>query len=437
MKTIAKMQFKQTDAGMIPEDWEIVCLGHICSKIGSGFTPRGAEKVYKESGVVLIRSQNVYNNSFSKEGLVYLDESTAKEMENVTVEKDDILLNITGDSVARCCTVPKEILPARVNQHVCIIRTKREQLNPIFLRYYLTSPKMQAFMLGLAQSGGTRSALTKEMIERFLVPKPTLKEQTSIARMLSDIDSKIELNRQMNKIIESMGNAIFKHWFIAFEFPNEEGKPYKSSGGEMVYNEELMKEVPKGWESGSLGDVAENPRRGIQPDAIEPGTPYIGLEHMPRKSIALSDWETAEGIVSNKFRFRKGEVLFGKLRPYFHKVGVAPLNGVCSTDILVIVPKSPNWHGFVLFHVSSEEFVRYADAVSTGTRMPRSNWEDMSRYDIAIPTNSVVNAFNDKIAPLVEKVCTNILLSRILADIRDSLLPKLMSGKKRVPIEVR
>src|SRR2546422_782874 len=107
---------KQTDIGTIPEEWEIVSLGDVCSKIGSGITPRGAEKVYKQSGIALIRSQNVYNNSFRKEGLVYLDEATAREMENVAVEREDVLLNITGDSVARCCTVTEEILPARINR---------------------------------------------------------------------------------------------------------------------------------------------------------------------------------------------------------------------------------------------------------------------------------------------------------------------------------
>src|SRR5213083_2799829 len=128
MKTITTTESRQTKVATIPEDWDVISLGDACSRIGSGITPRGAEKVYKESGIVLIRSQNVHNNSFSKDGLVHIDEATAREMENVTLEKEDVLLNITGDSVARCCTVPEEILPARVNQHVCIIRTNRGQI---------------------------------------------------------------------------------------------------------------------------------------------------------------------------------------------------------------------------------------------------------------------------------------------------------------------
>ncbi len=108
-----------------------------------------------------------------------------------------------------------------------------------------------------------------------------------------------------------------------------------------------------------LGDVAGHPRRGVQPNRITPDTLYIALEHMPRRSIALSDWGFADGLESNKFEFKKGEILFGKLRPYFHKVGVAPVDGVCSTDIVVVVPKSWSWFGFVLGNVSSNEFGLY------------------------------------------------------------------------------
>ena len=108
-------------------------------------------------------------------------------------------------------------------------------------------------------------------------------------------------------------------------------------------------EIPEGWGVGTLGDVADHIRRNVQPGQIEPQTPYIALEHMPRRCIALSDWGAAEGIESNKFEFRKGEILFGKLRPYFLKVGVAPVDGVCSTDIVVVAPKTPHWFAFVLY----------------------------------------------------------------------------------------
>jgi type I restriction enzyme S subunit len=194
-------------------------------------------------------------------------------------------------------------------------------------------------------------------------------------------------------------------------------------------------EVPKGWRVGTLGDIADNTRRGIQPDDIEPHTPYIGLEHMPRKNIALADWDYADNIDSNKYLFNKGDILFGKLRPYFHKVGITAVDGVCSTDILVIAPKQPMWYGLVLFHISSVELVDHADATSTGTRMPRTNWDDLARFQIMLPPNNIAQKFTENILPLIQKMQDNILQSRTLAALRDALLPKLMSGEIRVDVK--
>ena len=189
--------------------------------------------------------------------------------------------------------------------------------------------------------------------------------------------------------------------------------------------------MPRGWRVGTVSEIAGNVRRGVQPEDVTANMPYIGLEHMPRRSIALAEWGLVQDVVSNKFRFQRGEILFGKLRPYFHKVGVA-VDGVCSTDILVIAPKSSEWFGLVLSHVSSVELVNYTDAASTGTKMPRTNWNDIARYEIAVPPIEAARAFTMQIASLVERIRLSIFESRTLAALRDALLPKLMSGEVRV-----
>jgi len=198
------------------------------------------------------------------------------------------------------------------------------------------------------------------------------------------------------------------------------------------FEDSELGEIPKGWEVGTLGDVAEHARRGVQPTEIEPSTPYIALEHMPRRCIALSEWDLADGLESNKFEFKRGEILFGKLRPYFHKVGVAPVNGVCSTDIVVVTPRAQEWFGFVLGHVSSDAFVEHTTAGSTGTKMPRTSWSEMARYDIALPPKVVAQAFTERLQPSVDRIIANIHESRTLAALRDTLLPKLIPGELRV-----
>ena len=153
---------------------------------------------------------------------------------------------------------------------------------------------------------------------------------------------------------------------------------------------------------------------------------------MPRKQIALDSWDTAADIASNKFIFKKGNILFGKLRPYFHKVGIAFISGVCSTDILVLGSKRKDLFSFLLMVLSSDEFIKYVTLASEGTRMPRTSWEYMKEYPIYIPDNSVVSAFNDLVKASTNKIENNVFQIQTLTQIRDVLLPKLMSGKLRI-----
>src|SRR5437016_10099290 len=200
-------------------EWTTFRLGSVCSKIGSGATPRGGDSVYLDEGeIALIRSQNIYNDSFHHDGLTYLTEQHAAELANVEVVEHDVLLNITGDSVARSCQVDPDILPARVNQHVAIIRPDPTVLWPRFLRYFLVSPAMQAEMLSLAGAGATRNALTKGMIESFEVPAPLdVNEQRAIAHILGTLDDQIELTRRMTETLEAIARALFNSWFVDFD----------------------------------------------------------------------------------------------------------------------------------------------------------------------------------------------------------------------------
>ena len=191
-------------------------------------------------------------------------------------------------------------------------------------------------------------------------------------------------------------------------------------------------EIPEGWGVGKLGDVAEHPRRGVQPNDINLETPYIALEHMPKRCIALSEWDTAAGVGSNKYEFRRGEFLFGKLRPYFHKVGIAPVGGVCSTDIVVVTPNANLWSSFILFCISSDEFVAYTNQASTGTRMPRTSWKTMEQFEICLPTESMAALFQEIAQPMLDRIVANCHEARTLAILRDTLLPKFISGEIRV-----
>jgi type I restriction enzyme S subunit len=277
-----------------------------------------------------------------------------------------------------------------LNQRVGCIRVKQDDLlDPRFLYFYSNWEPHVDYLRSRANSGVQVNLATSAIKDAELYIPP-LVEQRAIAHILGTLDDKIELNRKQNETLEAMARALFKGWFVDFEpvrakmegrwqrgqsLPGLPAHLYDLFPDKLVESE--LGEIPQGWFTSSIGEVAVHPRRSMKPDEIEDETPYIALEHMPKRCIALAEWDTANGLESNKYEFKRGEILFGKLRPYFHKVGVAPIDGVCSTDIVVVAPKLPMWFGFVLTHVSSDAFVEYANAGSTGTKMPRTSWAEL------------------------------------------------------------
>ena len=295
--------------------WDPISLGEACTKVGSGATPRGGKDSYLESGpYALIRSQNVYNAGFRRDGLAFLDEIQADALRNVEVCPDDVLLNITGDSVARVCQVDPAVLPARVNQHVAIIRPDPAVLDAEFLRYHLASPEMQAMLLSWAGAGGTRKALTKKMIESIEVRAPLdVGEQRAIARVLGALDNKIELNRRMSETLEEMARALFRSWFVDFDpvRAKAEGRPSGLPPDLDVlfpasFEASELGEIPAGWEVKALGDVAHTIRGRSYRSAelAESDTALVTL-----KSFARGGGYRPDGLKSYTGRYKPEQVV--------------------------------------------------------------------------------------------------------------------------------
>lgn len=326
--------------------------------------------------------------------------------------------------------------------------------------YYLTKwQEFRQFAVSQMTGSSGRQRVPASALDNFLVPVPPLPQQRAIAHILGTLDDKIECNRRLNRTLEGIVRALFKSWFVDFDpvidnalaagnpIPDElaeraalrqqaaaeYAKPLSDDlralfPAEFIHTDELGW-IPKGWEVGPLSAIATNPRRAVQPSDIAHETPYIGLEHMPRRSIALDAWSQAADVASGKVRFNQGEILFGKLRPYFHKVGLAPVSGVCSTDILVVVPKLDCWHTFVMMLLSSKTFVDYTDQCSAGTKMPRTNWTDMERYSIAMPPKSLAETFQQHTAKALSRIAFAVRQSGKLSALRNTLLPKLLNGE--------
>jgi len=400
-----------------------------------------------DSGVPVLKIRNVRHRDIDVSEVDKVSEGIARATERFYVKPGDVIISMTGSGVQAPDSIVGRVArytgPSEkylINQRVgrLIVKDSNE-LDPRYLYYFLSQRLVQWKLVSIATGSANQVNISAKQIEGFAMPMRDITEQRAIAHILGTLDDKIELNRKMNETLEAMARAIFKSWFVDFlpvhakaegrdtGLPKEVADLFPDS-----FEDSELGEIPNGWDIGNIGEIAENVRDGIRPEEITPDTPYIGLNHMPRKRIALSEWGYAEEVTSNKFKFRQGNILFGKLRPYFHKVGMAPVSGVCSTDILVVEPKQPIWYGLVLSYLSSDEFVNHVNATTTGTRMPRTNWANMAGYQIALPPHNIAKIFNQTTASMLKDINSNLYQSRTISAIRDALLPKLISGEIRV-----
>ena len=398
-------------------------------------------ETFVADGVPVISGQHLRGRRLVDIDYNFVSPEHAARLASANVRRGDVVFTHAG-SIGQVAYIPEASKYDRyvISQRQFYLRPDTKKVLPEFIAYYFTAPEGRHHLLANTSSTGVPSiARPVSYLRTIPIQIPPLAEQRAIAHILGTLDDKIELNRRMNETLEAMARALFKSWFVDFDpvrakaegrdpgLPSHIADLFPDS-----FEDSELGEIPKGWRVATLGDVADHPRRGVQPTAIKESTPYIALEHMPRRSIALSEWGVADGLESAKFAFKKGEILFGKLRPYFHKVGVAPLSGVCSTDIVVVSARAEHWLGFVLGHVSSAEFVEHTDAGSTGTKMPRTSWSEMARYAVALPPIPVAAELTKQVRPSVDRIVYAIHESRTLAALRDTLLPKLISGELRV-----
>lgn len=401
--------------------------------IVTGKTPPTRVSAYFGGNIPFITPRDMAGRKTINSTERFLSEKGAQAVANAVIPAGSVMVSCIGSDMGKVAIAGRECV---TNQQInSIIASDVHCADYIY--YNLSQRKLELRSLA---SGSAQPILNKGHFSQVPIEMPPKKEQECIAHILGTLDDKIELNRRMNRTLEKMVAAIFKSWFIDFDpvcakaegqdpgLPNEIAKLFPES----FENSELGP-IPRGWEPGALGDISANPRRGVKPDQVSPTTPYIGLQHMPRRCIALDTWGRANEVGSQKSQFKEGEVLFGKLRPYFHKVGIAPVDGVCSTDILVVVPKAEYWHSYVLSLVSSKALVDYTDSHSAGTKMPRTNWKDMSRYPLVLPPVEVARAFQDHVAALHRRIGVSVRQNRRLARLRNTLLPMLLSGELEVP----
>ena len=406
--------------------WEIVRLGDYCIKIGSGATPKGGATVYIEDGVTLIRSQNVYNLFFEYDGLTHITDDAAEKLNGVTIFPDDILLNITGDSVARVCMVPTDVLPARVNQHVAIIRTRKDLL-PQYLLYYLASPYMQAYMLNLAVGkGASRNALTKGMIEDFPMPLPSVEGQRRIIEILSPYSNLIKNNQKQIKLLEEAAQRLYKEWFVDLRFPGHETIP-------------IVDGVPEGWKV-DRADTFFNMSIGKTPPRAEKqwftdgdkGTPWISISDMGNSGTYIfhtTEGLTAEAISKHNVRVVPADTILVSFKLTVGRVSITTTNTCTNEAIAHFLIPDGFLREYTYLYLKCFEY----DSLGNTSAISKAvNSKIIKAMPFVMPDSEILQRFHQVGKPILEEIKNKQKTNICLAEARDRLLPKLMSGEIEV-----
>lgn len=438
-------------------DWPQLRLDEVTTLISD--CPHSTPK-WMEDGVVVLRNQYIRHGRLDLSNPSFTTEDGYKgRIKRATPTAGDLVLTREAP-MGEVCQIPAG-LKCCLGQRMVLIRANKQTIDSKYLLYVLQSPYLK-HQIGWSEGTGTTvSNIRLPYLRSFKIPVPSLQEQKSIAHILGTLDDKIELNRQMNATLESMAQALFKSWFVDFDpvIDNalEAGNPIpeplqaraerrKTLGDQrkplpehiqsqfpdcFVFTQELGW-VPEGWAQALFGDIATHVKNNVPAGSVGDYDCYVGLEHIGRKEIFLASHGTGDSVNSNKSGFSQNDILFGKLRPYFHKVCIAPREGICSTDILVLRPKHESAHSFAVLTASSESFVDYSNMRSTGTRMPRASAADLMQYSIILPPVEALEAFETLVAPIWKKGMTAAESNSALENLRDALLPKLLSGQLKI-----
>ncbi len=409
-----KTGFKETEIGLIPEDWEVKKIKDVCKQVRESFDPEENEEM-PYIGLEHINEDSLTLNRIGSS----LDVKSGK----LAFKKGHILFGKLRPYFRK---VYRPDFDGVCSTDIFVINGEEGYDNG-FLFYFFANPLI--IEIATLTSEGTRMPRASwSYLSDLKFPFPNLDEQKAIASLLSDLDKKIELNQKMNQTLEKIGQAIFKHWFIYFEFPDEEGKPYKSNGGEMVDSE--LGEIPKGWEVKSLDEIADF-LNGLAlqkfPPEGEDYLPVIKIRELRQGITASSD--KASPNIESKYIINDGDVLFswsGSLEVCIWCYGKGALNQHLFKVTSKLYPK---WVYFYWVKFYLEQFKRIAK--EKATTMGHIQRRHLSEALVVVPPNDILEKMS-LMRSILDKQINNSIESQTLSKIRDSLLPKLMSGKIRV-----
>ena len=365
------------------------------------------------------------------------EEDYVKWTKRVTPQENDIVFSYEA-TLGRYAMIPKGFYGC-LGRRLAIVRAKDERVNPRWLYYYFLSPEWSAYIANRTIRGSTVNRISVEDFPKYEIPLPNREQQDAAVEVLSSIDKSIANNSEILETLEEVGKMMYKQCFIQYEFPNADGKPYCSSGGDMIWCEELKKEIPCGWSIGQVAQLMTISTTSFDPKKHEDEV----LEHY---SIPAYDdgfypvYEKGKTIESSKYVVYPDAILTSKLNPHFKRLWdpyIETDRAICSTEFIVYRPVSIEQRPFCYAVLNSDEFYSHmaSKAISSTGSRKRIQPEVSASFKLAIPSSDVIERFCEIYSPILERQKKLRLQNHYLLELRAWLLPLLMNGQATIKQE--
>lgn len=375
-----------------------------------------------------------YNWAITKEKAKSFMVASAKqtEIDKCSIGKDMVAItkdSETRDDIGIATYIADDFEDVLLGYHCALITPNPAIVDGKYLNAFMHTRYIQKYFENNASGSGQRYTLSNDTISNIPVLLPSIEEQHTIGKLLADLDRKIELNKQINDNLEAMAKQLYDYWFVQFDFPNEEGKPYKSSGGATVWNEKLKRGIPKGWSGVSLKDLAVTSRNAITPVENEV---YQHFSIPSFDACGSYSLDNGSDIKSDKFVLQEGQLLVSKLNPWFNRVVWVPrgTNIIGSTEFVVLNPNNKSESGYIYSVIKSPKFVAYCSQAATGTShsQRRVSPDVLMAFKVAYEPG-VVQKYGCFMENIQKRQAELLSETATLTKQRNELLPLLMNGQ--------
>lgn len=372
-----------------------------------------------ETKVRCLRIQNVsHDEPFEMWGYTEVSEQNYK---NFQLQKDDIIISRTGGSIGTLMYIDKDYKSVYNNGLICL-KIDKERYNPRYIYYCLKLDGFKKHIQKCSLGNSTQENIRMNDMLEYMIPDFNLKIQNQIVDVLKDLDDKIQNNNAINVELESMAKTIYDYWFLQFEFPNEEGKPYKSSGGKMVWNEELKREIPEGWEVLELKEIFSFEKGKIPNELSDVKSEVCNREYI---TIDVANGGIPQYCESEKMVSCNGEAIMVMDGAASGDVYVGN-KGILGSTFAKLVPVKSNISNNFIYWILKSNSENYKKA-NTGSTVPHANRKYIEAMKIALPNN--IHIFSDVFDNIQNKINHNKKENQELASLREFLLPMLMNGQ--------